>query len=208
MCAMLIGVFAGNPERLTTKVAVAAVTFPAPSFVVTIVTVAVPLPAASPPTIAGTSFEGDSAAVKVGFVGVVVAAVDELPQPDTRTPRATKRRARRYIEPTPFAGTRSVEFPGQVEPEGQVLRHATVRQLTIGRPGAVAEDEGEHVRAHTLFDGKRVLGGSDHETAGTRRSLEDEVRRLPQASAAAEADEPGVGCGCAAGAGVVHPHRR
>ncbi len=46
---MLIGVFGGNPERFTTNVAVAAVTFPALSFVVTIVTVAVPAPVASAP---------------------------------------------------------------------------------------------------------------------------------------------------------------
>src|SRR5471032_1407349 len=100
---MLIGVPAGNPERFTTNVADAAVTLPALSFVVTIVTVAVPLPVASAPTIAGTSFAGSSVAVNVGFVGDVVAAVDELPQPDTRTPRATMSRDKRFIRPTPLA---------------------------------------------------------------------------------------------------------
>src|ERR1700716_73306 len=99
MCAMLIGVPAGNPERFTTNVAVAAVTLPAASFVVTIVTVAVPLPEASAPWIAGFSWAGDSAAVNVGLVGVVGAAGDELPQPATRTPGVTNRLGeRRFIE--------------------------------------------------------------------------------------------------------------
>src|SRR5436190_3769725 len=100
MCAMLIGVPAGKPDRFTTKVAVAAVTLPAPSFVVTIVTVAVPEPAASAPTIAGTSLAGSRFAVKVGFVGVVGAAGDELPQPDTRIPKAAHRIDKRFIGPT------------------------------------------------------------------------------------------------------------
>src|SRR5258707_11473664 len=102
MCAMLIGVPAGNPERFTTNVAVADVTLPAASFVVTRVTVAVPLPAASAPTIAGTSLAGDSVAVNVGLVGVVGAVEDELPQPDTSTANATTRRDRRFIGPTPL----------------------------------------------------------------------------------------------------------
>src|SRR3954470_23269135 len=101
MCAMLIGVFAGNPDRLTTKVAVAAVTLPAASLVVTIVTVASPRPAASAPTMAGFSFAGNSVAVKVGFVGVV-GAVEDDPQPDTRTPSVATRRDRRFIGPTPL----------------------------------------------------------------------------------------------------------
>src|SRR5471032_2316760 len=103
MCEMLIGVFGGNPDMFTTKVAVADVTLPVLSFVATIVTTAVPLPVASAPTMEGTSFAGNSVAVNVGFVGVVVAAVDELPQPDTRTPRATMSRDKRFIRPTPLA---------------------------------------------------------------------------------------------------------
>jgi hypothetical protein len=101
---MLIGVLAGNPDRFTTNVAVAAVTFPALSLVVTIVTVEVPLPVASAPTIAGFSFAGNSVAVNVGFVGAVGVVEDE-PQPETRTPKATHRRDRRFIEPTPFRDT-------------------------------------------------------------------------------------------------------
>src|SRR3954467_8559264 len=101
MCAALIDVPAGNPVMLTTNVMVAAVTLPAESFVVTIVTVAVPLPLASAPETAGTSLAGDSVATNVGLVGVV-GAVDELPQPETNTPRANSRDSR-FIGTTPFA---------------------------------------------------------------------------------------------------------
>src|SRR5260221_1307560 len=98
---MLIGVFAGNPERFTTNVPVAVVTLPAESLVTTSVTVASPRPEASAPTIAGFSFAGNSVAVNVGLVGVVGAAGDELPQAETKTARATIGRERRFIEPTP-----------------------------------------------------------------------------------------------------------
>src|SRR3954470_23552636 len=85
----------------TTNVAVAEVTLPALSFVVTSVTVAVPVPVPSPPLIAVVSFEGTSAAVNVGLVGVGVVG-DELPQPETNTPRANNRDSR-FISTTPFA---------------------------------------------------------------------------------------------------------
>src|SRR4051794_36958125 len=98
---MLIGVPAGKPVRLTTKVAVAAVMLPAASLVVTNVIVDVPLPLASAPVMAGTSFAGDSVATNVGLVGVVGAVEDE-PQPDTNTPRANSR-DNRFIGATPFA---------------------------------------------------------------------------------------------------------
>src|SRR4051812_14949846 len=113
---------------LTTNVAVAAVTLPAESLVVTIVIVAVPLPLASAPVMAGTSLAGDSVATKVGLVGVV-GAVDELPQPDTNTPRANRRDSR-FISTTPFARERrSVELTGQVEAEREVVGHAAMRDL-------------------------------------------------------------------------------
>src|SRR4051794_3820265 len=102
MGGALIDVPAGNPVMLTTNVMVAAVTLPAESFVVTIVTVAVPLPLASAPVTAGTSLAGDSVATNVGLVGVVGAVEDELPQPDTKTPRANRRDSR-FISTTPFA---------------------------------------------------------------------------------------------------------
>src|SRR6185369_5811071 len=101
MCAMLIGVPAGNAERFTTKVAVADVTLPALSFVVTSVTVASPRPDASAQTMAGFSFAGNNVAVNVGLVGVVGAAGESLPQADTRTPRATVKRDKRLIGTTP-----------------------------------------------------------------------------------------------------------
>jgi hypothetical protein len=99
----VIGVPAGKFDMLTTNVAVAEVTLPALSFVVTNVTVAVPVPAASAPTIAGTSLAGESVAVNVGFVGVVGAVEDELPQAAANTPRVTNsREEKRFIGPAPF----------------------------------------------------------------------------------------------------------
>src|SRR5258708_6538 len=77
MCAMLIGVFAGKPLRLTTNVAVPLLMVPDASVVRSNVTVAVPVPVFSPPTMVLVSFEGKSAAVKVGLVGVPVGEVDE-----------------------------------------------------------------------------------------------------------------------------------
>src|SRR3954471_16859309 len=101
MWAALMGVPAGKPERFTTYVAVALVTLPAASLVVTSVTVAVPLPVASPPAIAGTSLEGSRVAVNVGLVGLV-GAVEELPQADAKRPRAATRTETRFIGFTPF----------------------------------------------------------------------------------------------------------
>src|ERR1044071_7774348 len=66
---MLIGVPAGNPVRVTTKVAVPDVMLPAESFVTSNVIVAVPLPVDSALLTGGTSFAGLRVAVNVGLVG-------------------------------------------------------------------------------------------------------------------------------------------
>src|SRR5947208_16071051 len=96
MCAALIGVPGGNPLKLTTNVAVPAVTFPAASFVTSKVIVAVPLPDASVPVIGGTSLAGRRSAVNVGLVGVVGDGdVDDL-QPVAAT-RAMATAAKRFI---------------------------------------------------------------------------------------------------------------
>src|SRR5438105_13081465 len=101
MCAMLMGVPAGKPDRFTTKVAVPAVMFPAASFVTSNVTVASPRHDDSAFVIAGTSFDGSSVAVKVGLLGVVVDGdVDELHEVDP-TARMAARTARRFIVATP-----------------------------------------------------------------------------------------------------------
>src|SRR4030095_4727238 len=76
MCAMLNGVPAGNPRRLTTKVTFAEVTLPAASLVTSKVMVAVPLPVDSALVTGGTSFDGFRSAVKIdlsasGLVGVL-----------------------------------------------------------------------------------------------------------------------------------------
>src|SRR5713226_106159 len=98
MCAALIGVPAGNPVRVTANVAVEAVTLPAASFVTSNVTVAVPLPLASAPTIGGFSLAGDNVAVKTGLTETVgFATDDELPQPAVRTPSARAMTDRRFI---------------------------------------------------------------------------------------------------------------
>src|SRR6266487_1565536 len=78
MCAALTGVFAGKPLRFTTKVADAAVTLPAASFVKSNVIVTLPLPLDSAFVTGGTSFAGLRSAVKVGFTADAVVGDDEL----------------------------------------------------------------------------------------------------------------------------------
>src|SRR5437667_11642573 len=100
MCAMLIGVPAGNPLRLTTNVAVEVVMLPAASFVTSNVIVAVPVPLASAPTMGGTSLAGDSAAVKTGWretVGFPVADVEFFVHPAARSTSAIAGTDRRFI---------------------------------------------------------------------------------------------------------------
>src|SRR5262245_54307134 len=65
MCAMLIGVPAGNPLTFTANVAVAEVTFPEPSFTTLSVMLAVPLPVDSTPVTGGVSSDGLSVAANV-----------------------------------------------------------------------------------------------------------------------------------------------
>src|SRR5882724_9177290 len=96
MCAMLIAEPAGKPVRFTVNVAVAAVTLPAPSFVVSSTIVAVPATVPSGPETGGTSFAGDSVAVNVGFVGDG-AVVDELPQPAANSPSAAASKDKRFM---------------------------------------------------------------------------------------------------------------
>jgi hypothetical protein len=97
MCAMFTDDPAGNPVKLTTNVALADVMLPAASFVVTIVIDALPLTVDSAFVTGGTSFAGDSAAVNVGFVGVVGVGVVELLQPAARKATATAMGDRRFI---------------------------------------------------------------------------------------------------------------
>src|SRR4051812_15128141 len=59
---------AGNPPSVTAKFAVADVTLPALSRVVLSVMVAVPVTDDSAFVTGGTSFDGDNAEVKIGFV--------------------------------------------------------------------------------------------------------------------------------------------
>src|SRR5262245_60150475 len=94
MCAMLIGVPAGNPLRFTTNVAVAEVTLPDESFTAFRVMVAVPVPADSGPVTGGVSSDGRSAAVNVcmplpeGVAGM--AGKSEPPHAETIPRDATK----------------------------------------------------------------------------------------------------------------------
>src|SRR3954466_1205234 len=91
MCIRLIVVPAGNPCSVAVKDDVAAVMFPAASLVNTMVKTPVPLPDASPPCTALTSFDGDKAAVNVGLVGVVGVVGDEsLLQPAAKTQSAAQ----------------------------------------------------------------------------------------------------------------------
>jgi hypothetical protein len=61
------------------------------------VIVASPLPPDSALVIGGTSFGVESAAVNVGFVGVVEGDVDDFEQPTATNARATANRDKRFI---------------------------------------------------------------------------------------------------------------
>src|SRR5215472_16509469 len=89
---------AGNPVKFATNVAGAAVMLPAASFVTSNVIVTVPLPEASGPTIGGTSLDGNSVAVNVGFVGED-GDVDDEPHPAARNASAASA-DRRFIVTT------------------------------------------------------------------------------------------------------------
>src|SRR6266540_7543060 len=95
ICAMLIGVPAGNPVRLTMNVAVPPVTLPLASLVTLNVTVAVPLPDCSALLIAGFSLEGLSSAVMVGMTAL--GAVDELPHAADPNASTIAKKAKRFI---------------------------------------------------------------------------------------------------------------
>src|SRR2546427_5381270 len=97
MCAMLIGVPAGNPVRFTTNVAVAAVMLFAESRVMSNVMVALPLPLASAPVIGGFSLDVRRSAVNVGLVGVGEVGVLLLPQPAAMSASAIEARVKRFI---------------------------------------------------------------------------------------------------------------
>src|SRR5258708_5031410 len=99
MCAAVSAVPAGNPLKLATKSTVAETGAPVESLVTFTVTVTLPEPVLSAPTIAGTSFAGDSWAVYVVLVAVVavlpevgaVLVVQPVPRATTRTTRASVR---------------------------------------------------------------------------------------------------------------------
>jgi len=93
----LIGVFAGIPLMLTTKVAVAAVTLPAASLVAFIVIDALPDRTDSAFVIGGISFAGDICAVNVGLVGVVEDGDVEELQPMATRAAATASTDKRVI---------------------------------------------------------------------------------------------------------------
>ena len=92
---MLIGVFAGNPDRFATNVADAAVMFP-PLEVVSNVTVTLPLPDDSAVVIAGFSLAGDMIVVNVGRT-VLGEVDDELPHAATKKLSAMAKTERRFI---------------------------------------------------------------------------------------------------------------
>src|SRR5262245_891871 len=96
MCAMFTADPAGRPVMLTTNVAVAAVTLPAASLVVTIVIEALPDTTDSALVIAGISFAGEMDAVNVGLVGVE-GDVEELLQPTANRAIATAKTDKRVI---------------------------------------------------------------------------------------------------------------
>src|SRR5579864_1612643 len=101
MCAMLIGVPAGYPFRLTTNVAVPAVMLFCASLVISNVMVTLPLPVDSAFDTGGTSLDGMSVAVNVGLVGEVGVAGELLLQPTAMSESATVTIDSRFMHPTP-----------------------------------------------------------------------------------------------------------
>src|SRR5689334_15447555 len=100
MCAMLIGVFGGNPVSVTTNVALPPVMVLFASRVTSNVMVAVPLPVDSASVTGGFSFDGFRSAVNVGFVGD--ADVGELLlHPTAARASANVTRDNRFMRPTP-----------------------------------------------------------------------------------------------------------
>src|SRR5258708_7763966 len=97
MCAPVIGVPGGNPVTLTTNVAVPLVMVPLASLVTSNVTVTVPVPVFSPPTTPPVSLDGSSAAVNVGFVGVVGEVDEELPHEAANNATPTIKTLKRFI---------------------------------------------------------------------------------------------------------------
>src|SRR6478672_3496668 len=95
MCAMLMGVPAGKPVRLTVNVAVPPVTLPAASFVVSNTIVALPLPVDSALLTGGTSLAGRRSAVNVGLTGV--GAVSDFEQAAEVTASAARRITKRFM---------------------------------------------------------------------------------------------------------------
>src|ERR1044072_2741306 len=94
MWAMLIEDPAGMPVSVTEKVAVADVTFPDPSLTVSIVTVDVPCTVDSAFVTGGTSFAGESVAVKIVRFGLAEGEVGESesdPHPAANSASATIR---------------------------------------------------------------------------------------------------------------------
>ena len=97
MCAILIGVPGGKPLRLTTNVALAAVTLPAALRVRSKVTVALPPPVASASVMAGLSFDARSSAENVGFGCEDGDEAVSLVQADATNASAIAEKTKRFI---------------------------------------------------------------------------------------------------------------
>src|SRR5262245_48385863 len=88
-------------------------------------------------------------------------------------PRLQKRpRARTRLRTSSFQLLSSnrwlKEFATQIEPEIQPLRNAAVRQLAVGRWGAVCQSERERMCADALFDGDGERWVADGESSNPR----------------------------------------
>src|SRR5215475_2070146 len=126
ICAPVSVVPAGNPDSVTVKSAVAAVTLPDASFVACTVTATVPLPVTSPPTTAVVSFDGRSVAVNFGSAAAVGVAGLSLLQSTAASmrPRATADKYERGVM-CKSSRVRSVEFPREVESQTEIVRLST-----------------------------------------------------------------------------------
>src|SRR5262249_54375573 len=207
ICAPVKVVPAGNPDSVTVKSAVAAVTLPDASFVGCTVTVTVPLPVTSPPTTAVVSFPGKSVAVNFGSAAGVGVAGLSLPQPVAASvsPRATADRYKRGVM-CKSSRVRSVEFPREVESQTEIVRLSTACDLRERRPSAIGEVQLKHVAAGALFDREAVLRFSRGIASEARRYFCNEVDSWAESETAADAQIRRVAVETSGRRGVVHPH--
>src|SRR3954452_24703824 len=139
MCAMLITLPDGNPLKLTSNAAVAAVSAPAASRDKLNVIVAAPRALASAPAIGGASFEASRFAVNTATFWLFEGEVVES-EPHAQNVAASPRtKSIRFIESPPLTGRDRLSKRGtsaaSARPARNCQQNAAVHPVTV-LPGA------------------------------------------------------------------------